>query len=69
MLSFARTCALAFALCSLLCAPPAWADPAQPVRIGAQARLKDFYRRHGFVDTGIDYVEDGIDHVQMLRTP
>ena len=42
---------------------------AQPVRIGAQARLKDFYRRHGFVDTGIDYVEDGIDHVQMLRTP
>lgn len=41
----------------------------QPVRIGAQARLKDFYRQHGFVDTGIDYVEDGIDHVQMLWTP
>lgn len=41
----------------------------QPVRIGAQARLKDFYRRHGFVDTGIDYVEDGIDHVEMLWTP
>lgn len=42
---------------------------AQPVRIGAQARLKDFYRRHGFADTGIDYVEDGIDHVEMLWTP
>lgn len=41
----------------------------RPVRIGAQARLKDFYRQHGFVDTGIDYVEDGIDHVQMLWTP
>lgn len=41
----------------------------QPIRIGAQARLKDFYRRHGFVDTGIDYVEDGIDHVEMLWTP
>lgn len=40
----------------------------QPVRIGAQARLKDFYRSHGFVDTGIDYVEDGIDHVEMLWT-
>ena len=40
----------------------------QPIRIGAQARLKDFYRQHGFVDTGIDYVEDGIDHVQMVRT-
>lgn len=41
----------------------------QPVRIGAQARLKDFYRGHGFADTGIDYVEDGIDHVEMLWTP
>ncbi len=41
----------------------------QPIRIGAQARLKDFYHQHGFVDTGIDYVEDGIDHVQMLWTP
>jgi ElaA protein len=41
----------------------------QPIRIGAQARLKDFYRTHGFVDTGIDYVEDGIDHVEMLWTP
>ncbi len=41
----------------------------QPIRIGAQARLKDFYRQHGFVDAGIDYVEDGIDHVQMLWTP
>lgn len=41
----------------------------QPIRIGAQARLKNFYRQHGFVDTGIAYVEDGIDHVQMLRTP
>lgn len=41
----------------------------QPVRIGAQSRLKDFYRQHGFDETGIDYVEDGIDHVQMLWTP
>jgi len=41
----------------------------QPIRIGAQSRLKDFYRQHGFVDTGINYVDDDIDHVQMLRTP
>jgi ElaA protein len=41
----------------------------QPIRIGAQARLKDFYRSHGFVDTGLDYVEDGIDHVEMVWTP
>lgn len=41
----------------------------QPIRIGAQSRLKNFYRQHGFADTGIDYVEDGIDHVQMVWTP
>lgn len=41
----------------------------QPIRIGAQARLRHFYQQHGFVDTGIDYVEDGIDHVQMVWTP
>ena len=40
---------------------------AQPVRIGAQARLKNFYTQHGFVDTGAPYVEDGIDHLEMLR--
>lgn len=39
MLSPVRTCALAFALCSLLCAVPAWANPAQPVD---PARLKPF---------------------------
>ncbi len=41
----------------------------QPIRIGAQARLKDYYRDHGFVDVGIAYVEDGIDHIEMLWTP
>ena len=39
---------------------------AQPIRIGAQARLKNFYIQHGFVDTGAPYVEDGIDHLEML---
>ena len=41
----------------------------QPIRIGAQARLKDFYQQHGFDDTGIAYVEDGIDHLEMVWTP
>ena len=40
---------------------------AQPVRLGAQARLKNFYTQHGFVDTDAPYVEDGIDHLEMLR--
>lgn len=39
----------------------------QPIRIGAQAHLQPFYRRHGFETDGPVYVEDGIDHVEMLR--
>ncbi|APW44794.1 GNAT family N-acetyltransferase [Rhodoferax saidenbachensis] len=42
---------------------------AQPIRIGAQAHLKDFYQRHGFADVDKPYVEDGIDHIEMLRAP
>lgn len=41
----------------------------QPIRIGAQARLKDYYSQHGFVDMGLPYVEDGIDHLEMLWNP
>ena len=39
----------------------------QPIRIGAQAHLKGFYERHGFADVGKPYVEDGIDHSEMVR--
>ena len=39
----------------------------QAIRIGAQARLENFYRQHGFEATGAPYVEDGIAHVEMLR--
>jgi ElaA protein len=38
----------------------------QAIRIGAQARLKSFYSGHGFVDLGMPYIEDGIDHLEML---
>lgn len=38
----------------------------QPIRIGAQARLKAYYSQHGFVDVGIPYIEDGIDHIEMV---
>lgn len=38
----------------------------QPIRIGAQARLKDYYCQHGFVDVGLPYIEDGIDHIEMV---
>jgi ElaA protein len=41
----------------------------QPIRIGAQARLKHFYEGHGFVDLDKPYVEDGIDHLEMVWYP
>lgn len=40
---------------------------AQAIRIGAQARLERFYGLHGFERTGRHYLEDGIDHLEMLR--
>jgi ElaA protein len=40
---------------------------AQPIRIGAQARLNKFYGKLGFVETGAPYIEDGIPHIEMLR--
>ena len=43
-----------------------WSAP--PIRIGAQARLEKFYNRHGFVKAGPVYDEDGIDHIEMVRS-
>jgi ElaA protein len=39
----------------------------QPIRIGAQAHLQSYYRRHGFDTASEPYLEDGIWHVEMLR--
>lgn len=39
----------------------------QAIRIGAQVRLGNFYMQHGFVDAGVPYIEDGIEHLEMLR--
>lgn len=41
----------------------------QAIRIGAQARLAHFYAKHGYRDVGQPYVEDGIDHLDMVWTP
>ena len=38
----------------------------QPVRIGAQLYALKFYERFGFQRDGDVYVEDGIDHVEMI---
>jgi ElaA protein len=39
----------------------------QAIRIGAQAHLQLFYRQHGFQPHGDLYLEDGIDHIEMVR--
>ena len=40
----------------------------QSIRIGAQAPLEAFYRQHGFAKAGPMYLEDGIAHIEMLRS-
>ena len=42
--------------------------PSQPVRIGAQRRLERFYAGFGFVADGDPYIEDDIEHIDMLLT-
>lgn len=44
----------------------AW--PGQGIRISAQSRLQRFYEEAGFVRDGADYLEDGIPHVEMVRS-
>ncbi|HXC06075.1 MAG TPA: GNAT family N-acetyltransferase, partial [Bacteroidia bacterium] len=39
------------------------------IRIGAQYYLKSFYESFGFVQKGEIYLEDGIEHIEMLLTP
>ncbi|MDQ6627312.1 MAG: GNAT family N-acetyltransferase [Pseudomonadota bacterium] len=45
-------------------AAEAW--PGVAIRISAQTRLERFYASFGFAATGPPYLEDGIDHTEML---
>ncbi len=38
-----------------------------PIRIGAQLYLKNFYESFGFHQVSEVYLEDGIEHIYMLR--
>lgn len=40
-----------------------------PIRIGAQYYLKKFYGSLGFEAQGDIYLEDGIEHIEMVRKP
>lgn len=41
----------------------------EPIVLGAQAYLHDWYAGFGFVQDGEPYVDAGIDHVPMARVP
>jgi ElaA protein len=42
---------------------------SQSIRIGAQLYLKNFYESLGFVKDSDIYLEDGIEHIEMICTP
>ena len=42
--------------------------PGEPIRIGAQTYLNEFYKSFGFVNASDLYIEDGIEHVEMIKT-
>ncbi len=41
--------------------------PDQPIRIAAQRYLEQFYASFGFAVDSKPYLEDGIEHVEMLK--
>jgi ElaA protein len=38
------------------------------IKLGAQLYLKDFYGSFGFVQSSDIYLEDGIEHIEMIRS-
>ena len=38
-----------------------------PIKIGAQLYLKSFYESLGFIQCSDTYLEDGIEHIKMIR--
>ena len=42
--------------------------PENAIRISAQSHLKGFYESHGFKKVSEEYDEDGIPHIEMLRS-
>lgn len=37
------------------------------LRISAQKHLENYYKKHGFISTEKEYLEDGIPHVEMKK--
>jgi ElaA protein len=38
------------------------------IKLGAQLYLKNFYESFGFMQSGDIYLEDGIEHIEMIRS-
>ncbi len=43
--------------------------PGQGIKVGAQSQLQAFYRSCGFVADSAAYMDDGIEHIDMLKAP
>ncbi|MEZ4910749.1 MAG: GNAT family N-acetyltransferase [Saprospiraceae bacterium] len=41
--------------------------PKYPIKIGAQKYLNEYYASLGFIDQGIEYLEDNIWHIIMVK--
>lgn len=39
----------------------------ETIKVSAQTYLKKFYNSHGFLETGDEYLEDGIPHMAMIK--
>ena len=42
--------------------------PGSNIKISAQQYLKKFYQDFGFITVGDSYIEEGIQHISMLKT-
>lgn len=42
--------------------------PSESIRISAQCYLTEFYEKHNFIKVSDEYDEDGIPHLEMLRS-
>lgn len=40
-----------------------------PIIVSAQKHLEQYYSAHDFIPTGKEYLEDGIPHIEMKRSP
>ena len=66
-LGLGRGCGLGRELMRRILVRAAEVCPGLAIRISAQSRLERFYAGFDFVAVGTPYLEDGIDHTEMLR--